>query len=679
MKRLASPVHVRRTTSFKAVVQMMETRTLLAWSGYAQLVGQDDAASQYSGLTGEGQTIALIDTGIDYNTLGGGFGAGKKVVAGYDFVDNDADPMDTNGHGTNTAGMIAAEEFVYNGTTYQGVAPDAELVALRVGSGSGTIADANIERALQWVIDNHETYGISVVNISLGGGSYNENSTTSQLADEFERLAELDIFVVAASGNDGATSLGVAYPAADPNVFAVGSISASDQVSSFSQRGLELDLLAPGDDVVTVQRGGGYTTVDGTSFSAPYVAGVAALLLQASPNLGARDIASVLRTSSVSEYDGDGDGGDVTNRYYGRLNVVQAIELAQARNDASLDYIWLTKDATVDSVMDASGILHLAYYEPSSDKLMYATRQSNGQWTTPVKVDRGKGDFGQNLSISLDQAGRPAVSYFDATRADLKYAWYNNARWTATTLEAKNSVGQFSSLVFDVSGDPLIAYYKKSGGDLKLTNYNRTTGQWDYSILEKENDVGQHTSLAFSPDSDGTTYSFAIAYADKTNGDLRYTRYTNAFGAPNGGWDTQVIDDLNGVANITLSLDVLKSGVNAGSPAAHIAYQDVGNGDVKYAYKENRWFTSVIASDGNLGRSVQSYVDAGGDYHIVYYDSTRSASYDALINPLSNTLVGSTRIGSIGLLATVSANDNGVAALIGLNRAGKSLDALDLT
>src|SRR5207244_4518053 len=134
-------------------------------------------------------TVAVIDTGIDYNlsVLGGGFGAGHKVVGGYDFYANDSDPMDTDGHGTMVASVIAAKSYAVGGVTYRGVAPDAKLVALRVGT-ENSISDANIERALQWVISNYKTYGISVVNLSLGSGSYTSAQTDSQRSDEFAQL-----------------------------------------------------------------------------------------------------------------------------------------------------------------------------------------------------------------------------------------------------------------------------------------------------------------------------------------------------------------------------------------------------------------------------------------------------------------------------------------------------------
>src|SRR6185503_11746213 len=173
-------------------VESLETRTLFTWSSYAHLVNQDAAAQHYSSVTGNGITVAVIDTGIDYTqpSLGGGFGPGFKVVGGYDFLDNDADPMDESGHGTSVAGVIAAKTYTVNGITYQGVAPDAKLVALRVGTETN-IPDSNIKEALDWVLKNYKTYSIGVVNLSLGSGNYTTASSDSSYATDFKQLHDL--------------------------------------------------------------------------------------------------------------------------------------------------------------------------------------------------------------------------------------------------------------------------------------------------------------------------------------------------------------------------------------------------------------------------------------------------------------------------------------------------------
>src|SRR5439155_25507013 len=117
-----------------------------------------------------------------------------------DFYSNDSDPMDESGHGTSVAGVIAANPYTVNGVTYRGVAPDAKLVALRVGTETN-IPDSNIKEALDWVIANRKTYHISVVNLSLGSGNYTDRSTDSSYAAEFQKLHDMGVFVTAASGN----------------------------------------------------------------------------------------------------------------------------------------------------------------------------------------------------------------------------------------------------------------------------------------------------------------------------------------------------------------------------------------------------------------------------------------------------------------------------------------------
>src|SRR5688572_5181866 len=127
------------TYPIRAPFEPLEPRRLLAWSAQAQLVDQDLAAASFPTITGAGTTVAVIDTGINYllAPLGRGFGPGKKVIGGFDFFDNDPDPRDEDGHGTAVAAMIAANPYITGGVTYRGIAPDAKLVALRVGDMDG--------------------------------------------------------------------------------------------------------------------------------------------------------------------------------------------------------------------------------------------------------------------------------------------------------------------------------------------------------------------------------------------------------------------------------------------------------------------------------------------------------------------------------------------------------------
>src|SRR4051812_36417148 len=113
--------------------ESLEDRKLLsAWGAQGRLVGQDLLASQFPQITGAGESVAIIDSGVDYNhpQLGGGFG--NRVVAGWDFAGNDSNPMsDSNAHGTGVAGMMGASGFEMNGQHYQGIAPGVKIIALR--------------------------------------------------------------------------------------------------------------------------------------------------------------------------------------------------------------------------------------------------------------------------------------------------------------------------------------------------------------------------------------------------------------------------------------------------------------------------------------------------------------------------------------------------------------------
>jgi hypothetical protein len=622
----------RRTKFF----ELLEARQLLAWSAYAQLVNQDEAAATHSSITGAGTTVAVIDTGIDYSisALGGGFGAGKKVIGGYDFFSNDSDPMDTSGHGTMVAGVIAASQYTVNGVTYRGVAPDAKLVALRVGTETN-ISDNNIERALQWVITNHDTYGIDVVNLSLGSGFYTDPQTDAQMSDEFQALHDLGIFVVAASGNSNdafngpISGDGIAYPSADPDVFAVGAVTASDIITSWSQRGDELDLLAPGENIVMPKRGGGYETADGTSFASPYVAGTAALIKQADPTAKAGDIGSILMASGVNNRDGSGESGNTTTLQYSRLDIDSALDMVSQRVGklTSINF-----GRNFDTALDSQGVLHAAWYDTTKGRLLYATRDMEGLWSDPIGVDNN-GDVGAMPSIAVDLTGKAGIAYFDLTNTGVKYAQTNGRTWSSVMIEDDKHVGTNPSLAFDIDGNAYVAYYKRSGGSLRLATLNRDVGTWGRITVDGAGaaaDVGGDLSLDVGEAAVGTQFGFtvydttvAVAYSDTTNGDLKYARLD--LDDPTATWFNAVVSDANGIGRVVLDLHAGPLGANV--LQAQIIYQDTSGADVKYAYRNTDWFTESVASAGKLGDYAAMYFDQDNNPIAVYYDREKKAHY----------------------------------------------------
>ncbi|MDP2948494.1 MAG: S8 family serine peptidase [Chloroflexota bacterium] len=215
---------------------------------------------------GVGVKVAIIDTGIDYRHSD----LNANYVGGYDFVNRDSDPLDDHGHGTLVAGVVAAED---NGAGVVGVAPQAQLYALKVLSSSGWGYVSDIIAALQWA----QSHGIQVVNMSLGSS---QGSLSFQAA--VTNASNAGIVVVAAAGNSGDCSGStdtVSYPARYAEVIAVGATDSYDSRPCFSSMGPTVELAAPGVSVRTTYPNGSYAYASGTSLASPHVAGAAALVL----------------------------------------------------------------------------------------------------------------------------------------------------------------------------------------------------------------------------------------------------------------------------------------------------------------------------------------------------------------------------------------------------------------
>jgi subtilisin len=241
-----------------------------------------------SGDWGEGVKVAIIDSGIDYvhYDLSGPqpvypeFNGNYR--GGWDFVNNDADPIDDNGHGTHVAGILAADK---NGYLVVGVAPQVELYSLKVVDASGNGEYSSVIAALQWAVD----HGIDVVNMSIGG-----HEASQALADAVEAAYRAHVLMVAAAGNVNPMSwqevwygCPVVYPAAYPHVLATTYTNPTDSLTGFSCTGPEVDFAAPGDQVFSPVPVGtcmfcspyGYQALSGTSMASPHLAGVVALVL----------------------------------------------------------------------------------------------------------------------------------------------------------------------------------------------------------------------------------------------------------------------------------------------------------------------------------------------------------------------------------------------------------------
>jgi len=239
----------------------------------------------FSGVTGENTTIAVIDTGVDSNhpEFAG------RMVAGYDFVDDDTTAEDGNGHGTHVAGTIAGAN---DGTGITGVAYDAEIMPLRVLNNQGYGSLSDIIAAIGWAADNDA----DVINLSLGGGGYSQ-----AMFDAVRDASNSGSVIVMAAGNDGGSSPG--YPAAHAVSYgmAIGAVNQQRSMAGFSNRAGNdtMDYVtAPGVSIYSSIPGGGYAEFSGTSMAAPHVAGIAGLLKSHDSSLSAAAIESLLTQSA---------------------------------------------------------------------------------------------------------------------------------------------------------------------------------------------------------------------------------------------------------------------------------------------------------------------------------------------------------------------------------------------
>ena len=204
-------------------------------------------------LSGAGQTVAIIDSGIAYDhaALGGGFGSSYRVVGGWDFTEDDDDPYDeapAGFHGTHVAGIVGSSD-----AQTAGVAPAVDLVALRVFNDQGRGEFDWIHQALVWVHEHRDDFKspITTVNLSIGSDwELPDSHDWSAIESALRQLVNDGIFISVAAGNDFAErqQTGLSYPAASNNVVPVASVDQGGDLSSFSQRDPRV-LAAPGENV----------------------------------------------------------------------------------------------------------------------------------------------------------------------------------------------------------------------------------------------------------------------------------------------------------------------------------------------------------------------------------------------------------------------------------------------
>ena len=288
-------------------------------------------------ITGVGKTIAIIDTGVDYThtDLGGCFGPTCKVIGGYDFVNNDSNPMDDHGHGTHVAATAAGNGLL------KGVAPDAKILAYKVlnsgGSGSYSAIISAVQRATDPNQDGNSADHVDVASMSLGGGG-NPDDSQSLAVDNSSAAGVVHTISAGNSGRSGPSTIGspgtartaiTIAAACKASQIGVLTPTCTTAIADFSSRGPLIwngvdikkpDVAAPGVMICAARWDsyGGTTCFDsqhhrisGTSMAAPHVAGAAALVRQAYPSYTPEQVKNTLKSTAKNlglSYDFQGAG-----------------------------------------------------------------------------------------------------------------------------------------------------------------------------------------------------------------------------------------------------------------------------------------------------------------------------------------------------------------------------------
>jgi serine protease AprX len=330
------------------------------------------------GYSGRGIGVALVDTGVvPVKGLTSG-----NVVNGPDlsFESQSADYryLDTFGHGTHMAGIIAGNDpaTLLGGERFQGIAPGARLTSLKVASTEGAVDVSQVVAAVDWVVSHRNDdrdNPIRVLNLSYGTDGV-QDYRLDPLTHAIENAWRAGIVVVVAGGNNGTDNPRLNNPAYDPYVLAVGAsdtqgtVGASDDlVTDFSSRGdasRRVDLVAPGRSIVSLRDPGSYideahpsARVDsrffkgsGSSQAAAVVSGAVALLLDSRPDLRPDQVKALLRSSAESM-----PAADPTGRGTGELDVYRAYLAATP----SVSQSW-PRSTGLGSLEQARGTSHVA-------------------------------------------------------------------------------------------------------------------------------------------------------------------------------------------------------------------------------------------------------------------------------------------------------------------------------
>jgi subtilisin family serine protease len=342
-----------------------------------------EAETAWASSTGEGVTVAVIDSGVaPHPDLAGLF------VKGKDFVEGGDGRTDPNGHGTHVAGIIAMT--ANNNIGGAGLAPSVSIMPVVVADAQGSVRASDSARGIVWAVD----HGADVLNMSYSGGA----SSVEQKAIQYAQSKA--VVPVAAAGNSYLDSGGsvynpVQYPAGFPGVLGVGAVTKTLERSSFSEVGKQVDVVAPGGNgqwnssrgIFSTYKGSGYVRMPGTSMAAPYASATMALIISRTRALGLQVVPTDVLLTSVTDL---GAAGRDDQFGYGLVNPTRAMDLlAAVQAGGALPPVKTSEVATrvVKKVAVRVDPGALRFRIPARGRFVVAwQRYENATWGEPTRL-----------------------------------------------------------------------------------------------------------------------------------------------------------------------------------------------------------------------------------------------------------------------------------------------------
>jgi hypothetical protein len=474
--------------------QPLQFQSEVTWN-----VERVSAPNVWNDSTGAGIKVAILDTGAStHNDL---------LAGGWNVLTNTANYTDAHGHGTMMAGVLAA---TMNNQGIVGVSPSVDVYAVKITEGSqGNLSDALA--GLQWAID----HDMNIVSISFGFTTYSQIFKEA-LQDAYDQ----GILLIAASGNDGSGR--VLYPAAYATVIAVGSTDITNQRTTFSNYGLNLELVAPGADITTTGLGNTYVQGTGTSLSAPHVAGIAALDWAYNRSLTNVQLRGKLRNDAIDlgilgRDDEYGYGLVQANLYTTNYswNDTYYYEIFNITNYGLSNqavYFWLNGTGTIDDLMFTPGhyLLRIPHYP---DRFLHV--DENGTLFILVSITRD-----DNFTMDSGTTSDDGVVWNDSRYIRMKASTFDtggecwNYTYTGTGEEGYTKCIFATQTVLDRC---TATYHCNSGVSCSVGTLSAYQ-----TILNGTNTIRSKTAKVFLFDQfcdkrSETTASYAVVYEKRFN------------------------------------------------------------------------------------------------------------------------------------------------------------------